>query len=103
MANGVGGIRYRGRSVRCSQCFIAIDVARFMPVEEFTARVEELVRTIKSTPTAPGYPEILVAGDPEWRTEAERRRNGIPLDDGNWSALSKAAAALGVELPAESA
>ena len=99
MANEVGGIRIRGRANRCSQCFIAIDVAHFMPVEEFTARVEKLVGLIKSTPTAPGYDEILVAGDPEWRTEAERRRTGIPIEQGNWDLLVKTATRLSVAPP----
>jgi LDH2 family malate/lactate/ureidoglycolate dehydrogenase len=99
MANEVGGIRIRGRSNRCSQCFIAIDVARFMPVEDFNARVEKLVNLMKSTPAAPGYDEVMVAGDPEWRTEAQRRQNGIPIEEGNWDMLAKTAARLKVALP----
>lgn len=99
MANEVGGIRYRGKLVRVSQCYIAIDVARFMPFEEFTARIERLVGIVKSTPAAPGYDEVLVAGDPEWRTEAERLKHGIPVADGNWEALCKAAERVGVAAP----
>ena len=32
---------------------------------------------MKTTPTAPGYDEVMVAGDPEWRMEARapRERN----------------------------
>src|ERR1044071_9595626 len=96
MPDQVGGIRYRGKSVRVSQMYLAIDIARFMPVAEFTARVEQLVGIMKSTPPAPGYDDVLVAGDPEWRTEAERRKNGIPIADGNWQALCKAAESVGV-------
>ena len=96
MCNEVGGIRYRGKTVRVSQMYMAIDVARFMPVEQFTARVEELVRIMKSTPVAPGYDEVLVAGDPEWRMEAQRRRDGLPIAAGNWDALVKAAAKVNV-------
>ena len=87
MANEVGGIRFRGKRVRVSQMYMAIDVARFMPVEEFTARVEQLVALMKSTKTAPGYSEVMVAGDPEWRMEAERRTSGIPIADRNWDQL----------------
>jgi LDH2 family malate/lactate/ureidoglycolate dehydrogenase len=101
MANEVGGIRFRGKTVRVSQTYMAIDVARFMPVPEFTARVEQLVQLMKSTPAAPGYDEVMVAGDPEWRMEAERRKNGIPIADGNWEALSKAAARVDVAYPLE--
>ena len=76
--------------------YMAIDVARFMPVAEFTARVEQLVQLMKSTPAAPGFDEVMVAGDPEWRMEAERRSSGIPIAAGNWDALLKAAARVGV-------
>jgi len=101
MAQEVGAIRVRGKKVRTSQMYLAIDVARFMPVEEFTARMEHLVQVIKSTPPAPGYDEVLVAGDPEWRTEADRRANGIPIEDGNWETLCKTAERVGVERPVE--
>jgi LDH2 family malate/lactate/ureidoglycolate dehydrogenase len=100
MANEIGGIRYRGKKVRVSQTFLAIDIQRFMPVEEFTARMEKLVGIMKSTAVAPGYDEVLVAGDPEWRTEAERLKKGIPVADGNWDALCKSAASVGVAAPA---
>jgi len=53
MSNEVGGIRFRGKLVRTSQMFLAIDVARFMPLEEFTARMESLVALVKSAPPAP--------------------------------------------------
>jgi LDH2 family malate/lactate/ureidoglycolate dehydrogenase len=99
MSTEVGGIRYRGKLVRVSQFYMAVDVAHFMPVEEFTARMEKLVQTIKSTPAAPGYDEVLVAGDPEWRTEAERRRNGVPIPDGNWETLVKTAARVNIPAP----
>jgi uncharacterized oxidoreductase len=79
--------------------FLAIDVARFMPVAEFTARIEWLVAAVKSAPPAAGYAEVLVAGDPEWRTEAERQRHGIPIPDGNWKTLVETAARVGVAPP----
>jgi LDH2 family malate/lactate/ureidoglycolate dehydrogenase len=70
-----------------------------MPVEEFSARVTKLTDLMKSTRPAPGYDEVLVAGDPEWRSEAERRASGIPIADGNWETLCKAAARVGVAAP----
>ena len=99
MANEVGGIRIRGRHNRCSQCFIAIDIARFMPVAEFTQRMEDLIALMKGTAVAPGYTEVMVAGDPEWRTEAQRRRDGIPIEQGNWDLLLKAAGKFNVAAP----
>ena len=88
--------------MRVSQTFFAIDIARFMPLEEFTARLDRLVEMMKSTPAAPGYDEVMVAGDPEWRMEAERKANGIPIAEGNWNVLLKTAAGLKVAAPAVS-
>jgi LDH2 family malate/lactate/ureidoglycolate dehydrogenase len=96
MATQAGAIRFRGKLVRTSQMFLAINVARYMPLEEFTARMEWLVATVKSAPPASGYDEVLVAGDPEWRTEAERLRNGIPIPEDNWETLLNTAARVGV-------
>lgn len=95
----VGGIRLRGRPSRASQAFIGIDVRRFMPLEEFSARVERLVGLMKSTPPAKGYDEVLVAGDPEWRAEAERRRCGLPVERSTWEEISELAGQLGVPVP----
>jgi uncharacterized oxidoreductase len=61
--------------------------------------MERLVALVKSAPPAPGYDEVLVAGDPEWRTEAERLRTGIPISDGNWETLVKTAARVKVAAP----
>ncbi len=97
MSVQVGGLHILERPMNTSQTFIAIDVARFIPGEEFQSRMEYLVGSMKSAPPAPGYQEILVAGDPEWRNEARRRSEGIPLDRSLWDRLTALAAELGVE------
>jgi LDH2 family malate/lactate/ureidoglycolate dehydrogenase len=95
----LGGIRYTDRPVRVSHAFIAIDVARFLPVGEFNARVSAFCEMMRQTPPASGYDEVLVAGDPEKRIEAERLRSGIPIPGGNWQDLLEAAARLAVAPP----
>ena len=96
MSTDVGGIRIQGKPTRISHLFMAIDIARFMPVAEFTQRIEWLVANVKSSAPAAGYGEVLVAGDPEWRAEAQRRRDGIPLGAGTCEALDRTAARLGL-------
>jgi LDH2 family malate/lactate/ureidoglycolate dehydrogenase len=102
MSTELGGIRFRGKQVRVSQMFLAIDIARFLPVDEFRARMDRLIRIMKSTPPAKGYSEVLVAGDPEWRLEEERLKSGVPVGHGTWKALCEAADRLGVAAPASS-
>lgn len=96
----LGGIRFPGKRVRVGQMFLAIDVARFLPLDEFRARMDKLIRMLKTTAPAKGFNEVLVANDPERRMEEERLRSGIPLDDGTWDRLVKSAGALNVSLPA---
>lgn len=99
MATEIRGIRQHGRYSRVNHTFLGIDVARFLPLEEFYARMEWLVAEIKSAPPAAGYDEVLVAGDPEWRAEDERRRHGIPIPPGPWANLLRTAERLGVPPP----
>jgi LDH2 family malate/lactate/ureidoglycolate dehydrogenase len=99
MSTELGGIRIQGQPMRTSQFFLAIDVARFMPLDEFYRRMQSLVAMVKSSRPAKGYDEVLVAGEPEWRAEELRRRDGIPLSDGVWQNLAQAAQQLGVPLP----
>lgn len=96
MSTELGGIRFPEKPLRVSHVFVAIDIARFMPVEEFNGRVAKLVAMMKSSAPATGYDEILVAGEPELRIERERRATGIPIPDGNWQTLVDAANRLGV-------
>jgi LDH2 family malate/lactate/ureidoglycolate dehydrogenase len=99
MSTELGGIRIRGRKFRVNQSFMAIDIERFMPIADFSTRMEKLVGMIKSAAPAAGYDEVLVAGDPEWRTEELRKREGIPLGGGTWQTLAKIAEKRGVQVP----
>jgi LDH2 family malate/lactate/ureidoglycolate dehydrogenase len=99
MSTELGGIRIQGQPMRTSQFFLAIDVARFMPLDEFQRRMQSLVSIVKSSRPAKGFEEVLVAGEPEWRAEKVRRRDGIALSEGVWRNLVEAAQRLGVSAP----
>ena len=43
--------------------FIAIDIAFFMPVADFKARMDAFIAEIKSSALRPGFDEILVPGE----------------------------------------
>lgn len=95
----VTGVRHRGRPMRCNHAFIAIDVARFLPLDQFYQRMEAWIRDVKSAAPAKGYDEVLVAGEPERRFEEQRRREGIPIMAGHWEPLVRLARRYGVPLP----
>lgn len=57
----------------------ALRIDQFLPPERFKARVDEVVRLLRSTPRAPGVDRIYLPGEKEWEAAQERRRTGIPL------------------------
>ena len=69
---------------------------RFLPLAEFHRQVGALFGWVKTAPLAQGATEILIPGEPEARLEAERRAQGIPIEDQTWSQIEAAAAELGV-------
>jgi LDH2 family malate/lactate/ureidoglycolate dehydrogenase len=99
MSIELGGIRFRGKPVDVSQFFLALDPKCFLAPGEYEERAARLTQMIKSAAPALGYDEVLVAGEPEIRIEAERRKNGIPLADDTWQSLTGWAAKLNVALP----
>jgi uncharacterized oxidoreductase len=79
--------------------FILLDPAQFGGTEHFLTQVTGVAAHVRGCPTADGVREILLPGDPERRTFAERSANGIPIDDGNWKQLVDLATKLGVSVP----
>jgi LDH2 family malate/lactate/ureidoglycolate dehydrogenase len=59
--------------------FIAIDIARFVPLAEFQARLNLMVDEIHACARAPGVERLYVPGEIELETETRRNREGIPL------------------------
>jgi LDH2 family malate/lactate/ureidoglycolate dehydrogenase len=100
MTTELGGIYTRHKPMRVSQCFIGIDVSRFMPLDQFQERMKQLTSSVKSSAPAQGYDEVLVAGEPEWRNEARRRSEGIPISDGTWQGLTEIANRYRITIPA---
>jgi len=71
----------------------------FCAREEFLDHVERFTEYLKSSPLKEGVEEILLPGEPEQRTAALRREQGLEIDDGTWSQLLELAKGLGVEAP----
>ena len=78
---------------------LALDVAEFRPPAEFAADADELVDVIKSLPLSAGFDEILLPGERGRRTEAGRRKTGIPIRSATWEALGALGKKLAIELP----
>ncbi len=85
---------------RIQNCAIlAIDVATFRPLEDFSHDADALAAILKSLPRQAGFDEILLPGERSGRTEARRREHGIPIPPKLWAELATIARAHAVKLP----
>ena len=73
-----------------SHFFLVLDVARFLPLDAFAARLRAVADDIRSLPprgAAGDGDRVMVPGDPEKRTFAERSARGIPAEEPTLSEL----------------
>lgn len=61
--------------------FLAIDPSHFRDGQEFGEDLDRLIDMLHATPPVDPAKPVLVAGDPEWETLAERSRDGVPLPE----------------------
>lgn len=72
--------------------FLAIDIARWMPLDRFTARVEALAAAL----TAPaGSAAVRMPGDERWDEYDRSTREGILIEDQTLAAIKDLARGLG--------
>jgi ureidoglycolate dehydrogenase (NAD+) len=71
--------------------FIAIDIERIMPIDQFKARIDKMIREIKNSPTAIGSDRIYLPGEIEWENRNVALKDGIALPDSILVALSELA------------
>lgn len=83
----------------CGHMMIALNISAFQPLDQFQARVDQLVDDLKSVPLAEGFDEVFHPGEIEARREIENRRDGIHLPDDTVRDLAQAAEAYRVDFP----
>jgi ureidoglycolate dehydrogenase (NAD+) len=73
---------------------MALDPMRFAGGPTLGATVRDLVATLRRQPG-----DVMYPGEPEERREAERAREGIPVEPGLWAEFSDWSTRLGIALP----
>ena len=81
--------------------FLALNPEIFLPRQEFTSRLDELLRWVKSGEKIEGVEEIVYPGERGQRRAAELTATGqVPLNAEAWQTLESICAETGVPLPA---
>ena len=78
---------------------ILIDPHALGTAEHFRQEVQAYVDWHTASPPARGVDRVLIAGEPERAMEAQRRRDGVPVDAATWAQIAAAGTRVGV--PAE--
>jgi uncharacterized oxidoreductase len=77
---------------------VLFDPAGFRSGTEFSEEIRAFVNHVKSARTVTPDGEILMPGEPEARTRAQRVRDGIEIDETTWAQIVGTAESLGVTL-----
>jgi len=75
---------------------IALDIARFLPLDSYKAEVDRHVRELKESKRLPGVDEIRMPGERRLACRNDRLRNGVPLAPALVAQLDKLAADLSI-------
>jgi L-2-hydroxycarboxylate dehydrogenase (NAD+) len=78
------------------QFVIALDVARFLPLDVFRAEVDRHVHDLSTSARLPSFDEIRIPGQGRQQRIAERTRNGVPLSAALIKQLDDVAALLAI-------
>ncbi|MEM7020293.1 MAG: malate/lactate/ureidoglycolate dehydrogenase [Pseudomonadota bacterium] len=62
----------------------------------FESEMQAVIDYMHSTTPAAGFDSVMVPGEPERKTMAERERDGIPVDDNTWEQLLQTARMTGM-------
>jgi uncharacterized oxidoreductase len=79
-------------------CLLAINPQAFCGVERFKELTEEMSAYMTGTPPAPGFDEVVMPGELDFRSYKRRMQDGIPLPETTWSQIQAAARQVGVSL-----
>jgi ureidoglycolate dehydrogenase (NAD+) len=79
---------------------LAIDIAAFRPLADFTHDGDALAALLKALPRQAGIDEITLPGERSARTETRRRKSGIPIPPKLWQELEEIAREHSIRMPA---
>ena len=90
-------ITYKRRPINIGHFMAAINIEKFISLQEFLNRMEELRAYIKSLPKHPKANRIWIPGEKSWLTMQTRLKKGIPIHKAIMKDIEKIAKELDLE------
>ena len=85
-----------GGELNVGQFMIALDVARFVPLNAFRAEVDRHIRELAASQRLPGVDDIRVPGQGRVARRKEKEQNGVPLSATLVAQVDEVAKSLGI-------
>jgi LDH2 family malate/lactate/ureidoglycolate dehydrogenase len=76
---------------------VVLDPERFVGAEAMADRMAHLISEIKGAALAPGFDEVFIPGEPEWRMREQRVRDGVPISRSVIASLNEASTEFGID------
>ena len=78
--------------------FMAINVADIMPIDIFKAKVDDYIRSVKSSKPAKGFTQVYMPGERGQLKEKQFQKEGVPFRKSAWEKLLENAKKVGVDV-----
>ena len=75
---------------------LAIDPTPFTDRDAYIAEITRYLDWVKGSPPSQPGGEVLLPGEVEQRSRADRLAHGVPLDDASWRQIVEAAVSVGI-------
>jgi len=75
----------------------AIDISKFLPLEQFKANADMIFKVLKETRTAPGFSEVMIPGEIEDNLTKKNMEEGIDLSEATLKEFKELSERYGVE------
>lgn len=77
---------------------MAINVGNLQPLDDFKAKVDEMIRNVKGSSRASGFEEIVLPGERAQMEYEHRLRDGVPVREEHWEQVLEIASEVGVDV-----
>jgi hydroxycarboxylate dehydrogenase B len=95
---GAGCTRENAESEGNGVFLLVLDIGAFQSTNDFKAEADAFIEYIKSSRLMPGFDEILIPGEPEYRRRRQLETEGIKVEETTWRQIVETAGSFKVEI-----
>jgi LDH2 family malate/lactate/ureidoglycolate dehydrogenase len=96
---GYPGGRDSGEASELSHLMLALNIEQFTELEDFKDSTDQIIESWQTSAPRPGFDQVYVPGEIEWRRVPDREADGIPVNGALAAKLSEIAKELELDWP----